>query len=84
MITLDGQAVVSRYMAGFHGGNSGAPEDYGISWLSGPLAEGSYTVALELEANEDPNASLESTNCVGSGGGADAQFEARMTIVELR
>ena len=84
MVTVDGQAVVSRYMAGFHGGNSGAPEDYGITWLSHPLAAGSYTVALELAANEDPNSSLESTNCVGSGGGADDQFEARVSIIELR
>jgi len=83
-ITQDGEAVISRYLAGFFGGNSGAPEDYGLHWLSAPLAQGSYTIALEVEANIAPPSNLNTTNCVGSGGGADDQFEARMTIIELR
>jgi hypothetical protein len=84
MITIDEETVASRFMPGFSIGNAGSPEDHGITFLSLPLAGGSHSVAVSVEATDDQDGRVESTGCVGRGGGAEDPLEARMNVVELR
>ena len=84
IIRLDGETVASRFMPGLSIGNAGVPEDYGVTFLSPPLPAGTHSVALLVDAIDDGDGRVESTGCVGRGGGADDVVEARMTVIELR
>ena len=83
IISLDEEIVASRFMPGLSIGNAGSPEDYGVTFLSPPLAKGAHSVAVLVEAEESVG-SVQTTGCVGRGGGAEDPVEARMTVLELR